>query len=548
MMNAKFAKIGFILVFAAAVVFISGCASQPSPSPDFDIIIKGGTVYDGSLNEPYVADIEIKGDRISAIGNLTGKTAANVIDASGLVVTPGFIDVHTHSDLLFLMMGSQRDRAADIPALKGNYNFLFQGVTTVVTGNCGYGYSNVSDWFGFLDRLQFGTNVYHLAPYGAMREELFGKDHFTVLNESERAQMEELLAREMENGAIGFSVGLEYSPDYLATKEELIGLAKVAKRYNGIYATHIRDLSGAIDENGDSKILNAIEEAIDIGRQTGIPVQISHIQLNVPYDNITSEQMLAPIKAARSEGLDITADQHPYEAGVSKFTYRLPKNFSTSVGVAEKYKTEEGKAQIRAEIGKVFKILPPDKWVVGEFPAKPEYRMRTIQEIAESEGRDPRDVYADLVTADVAALGVMFEINQTINEEIMSEEFVFTASDAFTVAPGVYEIPHPRFYGTFPYKIRKFALEDKRLNLTAAIRSMTSLPAEKFHMEGRGRIAEGYYADIVVINISTFTNRSTYQQPTLYPEGLEYVLVNGVVSIENGNATGRTGGMALRRD
>jgi len=343
-------------------------------------------------------------------------------------------------------------------------------------------------------------------------------------------------------------VGLGYSPDYLATKEELLDLAKVAKRYNGTFAIHIRDYSGGVNEKGESKIVAAIEEAIDIGRHAGIPVQISHIQLAMSYGNVTSKQMLAPIKAARSEGLDITADQHPYEASMTTFTSYLPRKFATSLGVAEDYKTEDGKAQIRVEIGKVFTNLPPDKWLVGKFLSKPEYQMRTIQEIADSEGRDPRDVFVDLVTPDVAALGMVFEINQTINEEIMPEEFVFTGSDGFTGGPGVYEVPHPRAYGTFPRKISKFALKDKRMNLTAAIRSMTSLPAEKFHMRGRGRIVEGYYADIAVINISTFTDRSTYRQPALYPVGLEYLLVNGEVSLENGNATGKTGGMALRRE
>ncbi|MFA5269405.1 MAG: amidohydrolase family protein [Methanoregula sp.] len=531
------------------VLLLSNASHLPVPHPDYDIIIRGGTVYDGSLKEPTRVDIGIKGDKISAVGNLAGRTATKEIDANGRIVTPGFIDVHTHSDLSFKLMGilgNQWDNAAEIPELKGNYNFLLQGVTTVVTGNCGYGYSNISEWFGLVDTLGFGTNVYHLAPYGAMRQELFGEDHLTVLNKSERSQMEALLAREMEHGATGFSAGLGYSPDYLATKEELIGLAKVAKRYNGVFAVHIRDYSGTVNENGESRIFASIEEAIEIGRQAGIPVQISHIQLTIPYGNVTSEQILAPVRAARSEGLDISMDQHAYDASLTTLTSYLPGKYASGFSVADEYKTDEGKAQIRAEIGKLFTSIPPDKWEVGIFLAKPEYQMKTIQEIADSERRDPRDVFVDLVTADMAALGMVFEMNRTVNEEIMAEEFVFTASDGYTSGPG-FEVPHPRAFGTFPHKIRTFALQEKRLNLTAAIRSMTSLPAEKFHMNGRGRIAEGYYADIVVINLSTFSDRSTYREPGLYPDGLDYILVNGVVSQEQGKPAGNTGGMAVRQ-
>jgi N-acyl-D-amino-acid deacylase len=541
----------FIIVLAVIATMVVGIVlSSPglltASQPAYDIIIRGGTVYDGSLSEPSMADIGIKGDKISAVGNLEGRTAGKVIDANGRIVTPGFIDVHTHSDLSFKIMGDKWANAAEVPELKGNYNFLLQGVTTVVTGNCGYGYSNVSEWFGLVDKLHFGTNVYHLAPYGAMRQELFGPEHLTVLNTSERAEMEALLTREMDHGATGFSAGLGYSPDYLATKEELIGLAKVAKKYNGIFAVHIRDYSGGVNENGEPKIVSALEEAIDVGRQSGIPVQISHIQLVKPYGNVTSEQILAPVRAARSQGLDITMDQHAYDASLTTFTSYLPRKFATGYSVAEEYKTDDGKAQIRAEIGNVFTIIPPDQWVVGIFLSNPGYQGKTIQEIALSEGRDPGDVFVDLVTADMAALGMVFEMDPAINEEIMDEDFVFTASDGYTSGPG-FIVPHPRAFGTFPHKIRTFALEEKRMNLTAAIRSMTSLPAEKFHMQGRGRIAEGYYADIAVINLSTFTDRSTYRQPNVYPAGLDYLLVNGEVSMENGNATGKTGGVALRR-
>lgn len=302
-------------------VLTTGCSRSEY---DFDVLVRGGTVYDGTLGDPYVADVGIRNDRITAIGNLSG-TARKMLDAKGLIVTPGFIDVHTHVDISFLITGEQVSLASQMPEWKENHNWLHQGVTTVVTGNCGQGYADTSKWLGILDRLGFGNNVYHLAPYGAIREELFGKDLTQPLTREQIDAMKDRLAEEMEKGAIGLSVGLEYSPDYLATTEELIELAKVVKEYNGIYVTHIRNQTGMIYPDGRVGVLEAIKEAIEIGRQAAVPVQISHIQVNVPWDDVQASQMLELIEQARKEGLDVTTDQHPYDVGFAPITYRLPK-------------------------------------------------------------------------------------------------------------------------------------------------------------------------------------------------------------------------------
>jgi N-acyl-D-aspartate/D-glutamate deacylase len=535
----------FSQLFAAVLVLtasLGGLFAGCNTPESYDILIKGGTVYDGTTAEPRAADIGIKGDRIAAIGNLTG-SAARVIDAAGYAVAPGFIDVHTHVDLMFLLAGDKASLASQVPEWKTNHNYLFQGVTTIVTGNCGQGYADTGKWFGILDKLKFGDNVYHLAPYGAIREELFGPDQSQPLTAPQVEAMKKRLAEEMEKGAVGLSVGLEYAPDYLATTEELIELAKVVKKYGGIYATHIRNLTGAVT-GGRAGVLEAIGEAIEIGRQAGVPVQISHIQVNAPH-NVRSSQLAELIEKARKEGLDITADQHPYEAGISILSYRLPKKFLSSDGVKEEYKNAAGRAEMKKAIEEVFTFLGPEKLMVSMSTVK-EYQGKTVKEIADAQGKEPSQCYVDLVTMEHAPMAFFFEISDQINRELSGKDWVFTASDGF-LDIGAFT-PHPRSYGTFARKIRDYALDSRLLSLNDAIRSMTSLPAEKFRIKGRGRIVAGNYADITIFDLKTIKELGTYKDPAKYPIGFKYVIVNGAVSIDDGKATGNTGGRALKRD
>jgi N-acyl-D-aspartate/D-glutamate deacylase len=222
-------------------------------------------------------DIAIKGDKIVATGDLADK-ASRTIDARGFVVTPGFIDVHTHCDLTFKNSGLGRYFAYMMPSWKGNYNYLYQGVTTVVTGNCGYGYANLDEWFGILDSVGFGTNVYHLAPHGIIREELFGKQQPGGLSAAQLSGMKKRVSEEMEKGAVGLSAGLEYAPGLLTTKEELIALSQVVRPYGGLFTVHMRDESGSMGPGGEHGIIRSIREAIDIARQSQVSVEISHLK------------------------------------------------------------------------------------------------------------------------------------------------------------------------------------------------------------------------------------------------------------------------------
>ncbi|MCJ7771730.1 MAG: D-aminoacylase [Desulfobacterales bacterium] len=526
----------------SANALFPGCNSDSNL--EYDVVIKGGTVYDGTMTNPVSADIGVKGDMITAIGTID-KPAGKIISANGMIVTPGFIDIHTHCDLTFQRSGMKRYLAYFMPSWKGNHNYITQGVTTVVTGNCGLGYSDLNTWFNMVDSAGFGTNVYHLAPHGMIREELFGKDQPEELTSGQLEKMKARVAEEMEKGAIGLSTGLEYAPGLLASTSEIIELCKVARKYNRLYATHIRNESGELDANGITNAEKYIQEAIEIGRKAEIPVEISHLKISVPLNNKKASLILDLIEGARGQGLDVTADQYPYAAGSTTISILLPNEFKSFNGVKEEFKTADGKKEIKKVIGKVFEYLGPEKTLITMYPGKESYEGKTIKEIAEIEGRSPEDAYADMVCDDEMPVGVFFSQDMSIVCDIMPKDYIITGSDGWTVPKGMTK-PHPRVYGTFPKKIREFVLEEKLMDLTLAIRSMTSLPAEKFNMKGRGKIAVGNYADIAVINMKTITDKATYLDPHQYSEGIDTLLVNGIVSIENGKITGERGGKPLR--
>jgi N-acyl-D-amino-acid deacylase len=508
-------------------------------SGNYSILIKGGTVYTGGPGQPVRQDIAIEGDRITAIGNLGG-SADRVIDATGCIVTPGFIDVHNHADMVFPLIRSMMN-AEDVPELKGNLNFLFQGVTTIVTGNCGLGYTSIDEWFNYLDSLNFGNNVYHLAPHGKLRLDLFGPEQPLKLSPDQLRLLKKRIEGEMEKGALGVSTGLEYAPGQLADRDELYDVAAVVAGRGGLYATHTRDESGR-------GILAALKEAVAIGRHATIPVQISHLKLGIPYDKAVNAGNILPIiEDARKSGMDITADQYPYSTGSTYMTWMLEdKSFLLDDRIKPEFRTPGGKAQVVREVGKRLKYLAPEDVLVSQCPQNKEYEGKTLGQIAELVKRDPAELYADMVCVDAVPIVVMNSIDEAAVREFMTHDYVFTGSDGHTLMKGAGKY-HPRSYGTFTKKLRQFVLDEKKLDLNFAIRSMTSLPAEKFKMKGRGRIAEGYFADIAVIDLQNVKDNATYANPDNLSEGVVHLLVNGILTIEDGKYTGRTGGRALRR-
>jgi len=532
-------KTGFVLAASSRTSFPFSQDAPLSKNAIYDILIKGGTIYDGTLTEPVTADLGIIGDRIVELGKIEGK-ALRTIDASGLIVTPGFIDVHTHCDLYYLKYGS------DAPSFRGNTNFVYQGVTTVVDGNCGLGTPDTTAWLNWVNSLKFGTNSYHLAPHGAIRQKLFGEQQPEELNSSQLDALKGKITESMEAGAVGLSTGLAYSPGFLARTREIIELAKVARMHGGIYATHIRDESGRDYGQGKRGVIEALNEAIEIGKRAEIPVQISHLKLMAPFNKVSANQILEIIDRARGEGLDITADQYPYDFSSTFISILLPNEFVAKEGIKETYKTPEGKRAIQRAIENVFSYLGPEKILISMFKKNTSYEGKTLREIAAIEGRQPAESFADMASEDEVPMGLFFNQDMKIVREIMPRDYVMTGSDGWTVLRGVTR-PHPRCYGTFPRKIRKFVLEEKILNLASALRSMTSLPAQKFKIRGRGRIAKGHYADVAVFDLKTIRDRATYLDPHQYAEGIQVLLVNGIFAIEKGVATGERGGRGLRR-
>ena len=541
-----------VTVAGAVATMAGGCSVKPRPAIGAgagDLIIKNGLVYDGSGRQPQKADIAVRGDRIVAVGQQVAATpGAKVIDATGKTVTPGFIDVHTHCDLTFKRTGWKRHLARVISSWKGNHNYLYQGVTTVVTGNCGYGYTDTAKWYDIAESVGFGTNVAHLVPHGILREDLFGVETQPgKLTAAQLDRMRSRVAEEMEKGAFGMSSGLEYAPGCLVDNAELIALAKVVGRYNGLYTSHIRDESGKIANNGQRAVINAMEEAIAVAREAGVPVEISHLKIAAPIAGTPPAMLLETIEQARDEGLNVHADQYPYAAGSTVLTFLVPNEMKTASGIKATYKTPEGRKQIEAAITQVFDYAPPEKTLITMYGEKEEFEGKTLAEIGEMEGRLPALSFVDMVCDDNPPMAVFFLQDMDVVKALMPRDFIITASDGWT-NPKDMGKPHPRVYGTFPRKLRRFVMDEKLMDFSLAIRSMTSLPAEKFGIANRGRIVPGHFADIAILDMDRIGDHATYTDPHRNSTGIDHLLVNGVLSIENGLATGDRFGRALRRN
>lgn len=525
----------------AALLLGAGCGPL---SPSYDVLIKDGKIYDGFSAQPYVADIGVRGGRIIAVGNIAGP-ARKTIDAQDLVVTPGFIDVTNHCDQTFKSAGLLKYLAFFLPEWKGNYNYLYQGVTTVVTGTCGQGFAPAAAWAKLARALRFGSNIYWLAPHGVLRQKLFGRRG--RLDERQIAKFQKAIDKEMKKGALGLSLGLEYPPGEAADLAELVALAQVVKKYDGLVSIHLRDYTGRIDENGDHAVLAALRQAIEVARQAKVPVHIAHLELAAPRHGLWADALIGPIAQARANGLDVSADQCPYTANIAFLDRLVPDKFKTAGGrIKEEYKSPSGRDQVRAALSGILNYLGPEQIMFSRYPADKKYEGRTLAEVAGLQGRKSADLLMELVYQDEKPLCVFFDQSPETVAALMPYEFVFTASDGGGAPRGSLK-PHPKYFGTFPRKLKRYVLDGGIMGFNSAVKTLTSLPAAKFRLKDRGRIDVGCRADIAVLDLAKLADNATYNDPRQYASGVRYLLVNGVLAIDQGKTTGARGGQVCRR-
>lgn len=525
----------------------------------YDLLFKNGRVVDGTGNPWFYASVGVTAGRIQAMGDLQGAAARRTLDLDGTVLAPGFIDLHTHSDFTL----GRFPRAE---------SYLRQGVTTHVVGNCGFStfpierekldlfrkysafldYSLPYDWkdaagyIAFLEELPLSSNVVLMVGHGAVRIATLGFDPREPTS-AELGKMERMVAQAMEEGAFAFSSGLIYVPGSYCKTDELVALAKVAARYGVFYATHIRG-------EGDT-LLPAVEEALSIGRQAGLPVHLSHHKAMGQRNWGKSEATLAMIDAARARGQDVTADQYPYMAGSTTITALMPP-WAMAGGVAEllgRLADPATRARVRQEIvgqragTEAFDLEGVMISLVPDGPHKP-YEGLMLPEIPAQRGEVPVDTLLYLVESERGAVMViLFGMAEEDVRRIMRHPAVAIASDGWALNPTAGGQPHPRCYGTFARVLGQYVRQEGLLSLEEAVRKMTSLPAQRLGLHDRGLVRPGCTADLVVFDPERVADCATYQDPHRFCEGVSHVVVGGHVVVDGGQDAGAKAGRVLRR-
>lgn len=525
-----------------------------------DILIQNGIVIDGTGKPAFSADVGIRAGRIALVAQSIEQSAKRTIEARGLHLAPGFIDPHTHSDLTLLVNPRAESK-------------IRQGVTTEVVGNCGFSPApllgaaaqEVQDeakslglkvvWVSmteYLERLCHpGTavNVVPLVGHNTVRGAVLGFDDVQPTPE-QRTEMERLVADAMDQGARGLSTGLFYPPGFYARTEEVIELARVVARYGGIYASHIR--------NETNRLLEAVAEALEIGKRAETQVEVSHLKLEGYRNWEGADRLLAMLEDADSQGVRVGCDQYPYTAGSSWLAYILP--YWAQAGGAKAVAERLGDPQVRARLTKDWEENRAEwedrggmrGWtdlLITHCAPRPDVQGKNIAEIAADEGKDPLEAVFDLiVVSDGQVECVCFGQLEDNVRILMRHPLVVVGSDGESLAPhGVLaqSKPHPRSYGTFPRVLGRYVREEKVLSLEEAVKKMTYVTAGRFGLTDRGLIREGAWADLILFDAQTVADKATYADPHQYPVGIPAVIVNGVVVIDQGQHTGALPGQVL---
>jgi N-acyl-D-amino-acid deacylase len=515
----------------ALAVLLFAAAPRAQDPPRFDLLVAGGTVVDGSGAPGRRADVGISKGRIAAVGTIPRERADAVLDASGLVVAPGFIDVHTHADGL-----------ADQPRAD---NFVRMGVTSIVAGNCGSSALDVAEAFETLRQRGASINFATLIGHNTVRRAVMGTDNRPPKPE-ELARMKTLVFRAMADGAVGFSSGLQYVPGTYAGTPELIELARVAGNAGGVYASHMR--------NEGTELEKSVAETIRIGEAGGARVQISHLKVDSPNRWGASAAALDLIDAARKRGVDVQADQYAYTAASSSLGIRFP-SWVLEGGqpkITERLEDEASWSKIRDEMRGLLAergLSDLSFAVVASYRPDPSLNGLSMKQVAAKlVGADSADAQLEAARRMMLAGGASMVYHFMSDEDvdrIMRHPFVGFASDAGVLTFGS-GAPHPRGYGNAARVLGLYVREKKVLSLEEAVRRMTSLPAGHFRFADRGLIKEGLAADLVVFDPATVADAATFEKPHAYASGIPHVIVNGVVVVKGGEHTNARPGAVLR--
>ena len=550
----------FFIVSILTALGATGCGAPP----DFDLVIRGGQVLDGTGAPALRADVGIRGDTIAEVGDLSASTATETIDASGLTVAPGFIDMHSHSDYTLLVDGRALSKVMQgvTTELLGEANSAAPALgparpeleRTLATLDLTLDWTTLAEYFARLEREPPSVNVLSTVAAGQVRAAVVGYDN-RLATEDELAEMEAQVEDAMRQGAVGLSSGLIYPPNSYASTEELIRLAAAAGRYGGIYVSHIR--------NESSGLLDALNEAIRIGREADVQVEVLHFKRSsarpVPSGtDVTIQDAAALIEEAQDAGIRIYANLYPYAASQTTLNTRLPY-WAQEGGrerLVERLRNPETRARIRAdvtaELARDLGGRTPETIMVGRTQHEPhrQYQGMRLHEIADAMGVDPTDALLEIIDrADGSAGGIFFGMREKDVAYAMALPWTTIGSDGTALAPeGILgrTHPHPRSYGTFARVLGHYVREQGVLTLPEAIRKITSLPASRLGLGDRGQLESGKRADVVVFDPDTVTDTATFADPQQLATGVRWVIVNGEVVVGDGEHTGAMPGRVLR--
>ncbi len=522
-------------------------------NPDF--ILRGGLVFDGLGNPPAVADVAITDDRVTAVGDLSSVPSARTLDVTGMAVAPGFIDIHTHSDLALL----------DNPYMESS---LAQGVTTEVVGNCGISvglvtndpvfnmetrwiergggkvrWNNLSDFLGLVGDSGIGLNICTLAGHGTIRKGVMGFDS-RVPDADELERMQARVQEAMDAGAVGISTGLEYVPGSFAGFDEQVALVKVAAQNGGFFATHLRN-------EGDT-LVESVREAIDIAEAAGARLQLSHHKAEGPANWSKIDTTIGMMESARARGMDVLTDQYPYTAFMTGLTVILLPAWAmegTTEDTLARLSDPSARARILADMES--RNFDWDAIRVAIARNRPDAQGMTLAALGAAAGKPPAEAALDLIAGEDGWVGgVNFAMSEENVEQILRYPHTMIGSDGLAHdagGPQSKENTHPRSYGTFTRLLGRYVRERGVLSLAEAVRRMTSLPASRLRFSDRGVLRPGACADITVFDPSTIIDRATFEDPHQYSVGIVHVLVNGRPALESGVVQRRRDGRVLRR-